>query len=255
MALFQRFAFTHRHHEHLLIACFPKSGSTYLSKVLREMAGLAKAYVSEPGPQNEQDLSATKLAAIRRRSVLQQHVKATRTNVELLLEHRMRPIVQTRNLFDVIVSLHDHFERDHRSLPCGYISQEYLRAGWDERVEYLIYLHLPWYFNFVLSWREAGSQLATYPLSYEQLFADQPGELARIAAFYNLAVTAAEVSAAIGRALKSDTRLNVGVTGRGREMLTPRHKQSIRQLAAISHITVDEAGNIASHDTRQSRAA
>ena len=46
------------HHEHVLIACFPKSGSTYLSKVLREMTGFKKAYVSEPGPQNEQDLCA-----------------------------------------------------------------------------------------------------------------------------------------------------------------------------------------------------
>jgi len=233
-----------RRHEHLLIACFPKSGSTYLSKALREMTGFRKAYVSEPGPQNEQDLCAAKLTRIRRRSVLQQHVKATRTNLELLVKLGMRPIVQTRNLFDVVVSLHDHFEPDHRSLPCGFISEDYLRMQWNERVDYLIHVHLPWYFNFVLSWREAARQIDICPITYEQLFADQPGELTRIAAFYGIRVSAQQVAEGIARAARSDTRLNVGIAGRGADMLSPRHKQAIRDLAGICRIEVSESGSI-----------
>ena len=40
---------------HILIACFPKSGSTYLSKVLQELTGYPEWYAAEPGDQNEQD--------------------------------------------------------------------------------------------------------------------------------------------------------------------------------------------------------
>ena len=232
--------------EHILIACFPKSGSTYLSKVLRETTGLAKAYVSEPGPQNEQDIAAGRLRRVRRRSVLQQHVKATRDNLELLVEHNMRPIVQTRNLFDVVASLHDHFQRDHRSLPCGYISEDYLRMPRGERLEYLIHIHLPWYFNFALSWREAARRISVCAITYEQLFSDQPAALQRITAFYGLHVTTGQIVEAISRASKCDTRLNVGVIGRGAEMLTEGHKQAIRRLALVCGLDVSSSGAIVS---------
>jgi hypothetical protein len=234
-----------RRHEHLLIACFPKSGSTYLSKVLREMTGFTKAYVSEPGPQNEQDLCAAKLTRLRHRSVMQQHVKATRTNLELLIKLGLRPIVQTRNLYDVVVSLHDHFEPDHRSLPCGFVSENYLRMAWNERIDYLIHVHLPWYFNFVLSWREAAQQIDVCPVTYEQFFADQPGELARIAAFYGIRASAEQVAQAMARAARANTRFNVGIAGRGAEMLTPRHKLAIHHLAGICRIDVSQSGSIA----------
>jgi hypothetical protein len=230
--------------EHLLIACFPKSGSTYLSKVLREMTGLRKAYVAEPGPQNEQDLCAKKLIGLRHRSVLQQHVKATGANLQLLVKLGMRPIVQTRNLFDVVVSLHDHLLQNHRSLPCGFVSEEYLRMAWNERMDYLIHLHLPWYFNFVLSWREAARQIDVYPITYEQLFADQRGELTRIAAYHGIRVSDQLVTEAMARAARSNTRLNVGIVGRGNEMLSSRHKQTIRLLADICQIKVSESGSI-----------
>src|SRR5207245_588328 len=63
--------------DHLFIACMPKSGSTYLHTVLREITGFRDAYVSEWGEQNEGDICERRLRRLRRRSVLQQHVKAT----------------------------------------------------------------------------------------------------------------------------------------------------------------------------------
>ncbi len=135
----------------LLIACFPKSGSTYLSKVLQKATGLKEDYLAEFGSQNEQDIVRRKLKRLWRRSVLQQHVKGTRTNVELLTSFGIRPIVQTRSLFDVVISLYDHFERENNSLPCGHVCADYWQMTFHERLDYLICVHLPWYFNFYLS--------------------------------------------------------------------------------------------------------
>ena len=152
-----------------------------------------------------------------------------------------------RNLYDTVISLHDHFEPDHRSLPCGYVSEEYLRMSWKERIDYLIHLHLPWYFNFVLSWREAARHIDICPVTYEEFFADQPGQLRRIAAFYGL--TASDC-ADRGRhdtrqPGRHDWRFNVGVAGRGSEMLSAAQKQAIRDQGAICRIDISPCGSLA----------
>ena len=56
-------SFARRNQGHILIACFPKSGSTYLSLVLQELTGFPDWYGAEPGDQNEQDLSRAGCAA------------------------------------------------------------------------------------------------------------------------------------------------------------------------------------------------
>jgi hypothetical protein len=230
---------------HILLACLPKSGSTYLSTVLRELTGYPYAFASEPGSQNEQDLSERRLNRLRRRAVLQHHLRATSTNVALLQMFGTRPIVQTRNFFDIVVSLHDHFEQNHRSLSCGHIPEEYWRLSWDERVTFLIHFHLPWFFNFVLSWREAARELDVCTVTYEQLFADQPRALRRIAAFYGLTVTEQQVAAAIERAKAKETRFNVGVGGRGIEQLGLHHRQAILRLADLCHEEMSATGDLA----------
>jgi hypothetical protein len=229
--------------KHILIACFPKSGSTYLSKVLQELTGYPKWYAADPGAQKEQDLSERRLHRPRRASVIQQHMKATHSNLELLEWYRMRPIVQTRNLFDTVASLHDHFEAHRASLSSGYISEDYLRMPWQERVDYLIHLHLPWYFNFLLSWREAAERLDICAVTYEEFFANQERELSRIADFYGIRASGDQIATAMSRAAACDTRFNVGISGRGAEMLTEDHKRDIYRMADSCHVEVDQSGN------------
>lgn len=229
---------------HILIACFPKSGSTYLSKVLQELTGYREWYAAEPGAQKEQDLSERRFYRPRRPAVIQQHLKATQANLELMLWYRMRPIVQTRNLFDVVASLHDHFQLHGHSLACGFVSEEYNRMPWQARVDYLIHLHLPWYFNFLLSWREATPRMEICELTYEELFANQERELRRIAEFFGIPASAEQIAEAIRRAKGRDTRLNIGVSGRGAEMLTEDHKRAIHHLAERCRVDIDELGNV-----------
>lgn len=230
--------------KHIFIACFPKSGSTYLSKVLQELTGYPGWYAAEPGEQKEQDLSERRLHRPRRPSIMQQHMRATQANLELLVWYRMRPIVQTRNLFDIVASLHDHFEQHGSGLSCGYISQDYLRMAWQERVDYLIHLHLPWYFNFLLSWRAAADRLELCHVTYEELFANQASELRRIADFYGIRVSNERIVAAIKRAAGRDTRFNVGISGRGAEMLNDDHKHAIYRLAEYCRVELDNSGNV-----------
>ena len=147
--------------------------------------------------------------------MIQQHVKATQTNLKWLLHYGVRPMVQTRSLFDVLPSLHDHFEREKNGLPCGYVGREFWSLSWNDRMEYLIRMHLPWYFNFLLSWREAGGRIETCPMTYEELFADPFGTLERILDFYRVTVSRQQIAAAMARTGQLNTRFNVGISGRG----------------------------------------
>ncbi len=232
--------------DHLFIACIPKSGSTYLHTVLREITGFGDAYVSELGDQNEGDICERRLRRLQQRSVLQQHVKATQTNLKWMQVHGVRPIIQTRSLFDVIPSIHDHLQKGQGGLPCGFEPADFWNRSWNDRCDYLINVHLPWYFNFLLSWREAASEIETCPVAYEDLFADQPGTLARILKFYAIAASPTDIVAAIARASRRNTRFNVGVSGRGNETLTPRHKLMIRNLAQLCGIELSETGRVVS---------
>jgi len=237
--------FRRRPFDDLLIACFPKSGSTYLSKVLQKATGLKEAYIAEFGPQNEQDIVRRKLKRLWRRSVLQQHLKGTRTNIEYLTNFGIRPIVQTRSLFDSVISLYDHFERDSNSLPCGHICAEYWRMTFQERVDYLIAFHLPWYFNFYVSWRDAAEKLEIFPLTYEDLFADKTARLTEVLNFYHFSIGPDQLGQAIAQTASAKTRFNVGVSGRGLEMLSKQHRQVIQRQAATCRLELDAKGSIA----------
>ncbi len=228
----------------LLIACFPKSGSTYLSKLLQAATGLPEAYLAELGPQREQDLARRKLRRHARRAVAQQHFKATQDNLALLEQFGIRPIVQTRSLFDVVVSLHDHYDRDAHSLPCGVISAAYAGMKFAERMDYLIAAHLPWYFNFYLSWREAVGRVEMLPLRYEDLVADPAGQLTAALRFYRFELGSERVAAALRKAGEAETRRNVGVAGRGLKLLDPRHREAIRRQANLVRLDVDEQGSL-----------
>ena len=107
-------------------------------------------------------------------------------------------------------------------------------AVWRERLDYLIHLHLPWYFNFVLSSREAARRIDVCHVTYETLFANQESELKRVLAFYEMQASDEEIEAAMVRAAAGETRFNVGVVGRGSQLLTDAttagHSSAGRQL-------------------------
>jgi len=218
---------------HIFVACFPKSGSTFLSKALQGLTGYPEYSSVEEYGHNEQDISRRKLGRARRLSVIQQHTKGTKSNLNILREFGMRPIVHVRNLFDVVISLHDHFYGEDHCFPTGYVHREFWRLPERDQFDYLIQMHLPWYFNFLISWHEAQRQFSLITTSYEELFTDTSGTLRRLADFYGLDADDAAIQRALEYASRQPTRLNKGVSGRGRQLLSPTQREAICRLAKV----------------------
>ena len=228
----------------LFIACFPKSGSTFLARLLSLATGFPTRDVLVSFGQRDQDICEHKLRRLTRPVVVQQHVKATDHNVELMHKYGIRPIVLVRNIFDVTVSLDDHLRREDHRMPTGFVHREYMTMDFDQRIEYLIRVHLPWYFNFFMSWREAADGLQAYPMTYEQMFANVRESLEEILGFCQVSVGQEAITAALEQVRHCDTRLNRGVSGRGEKVLSSRHKSAIRDLAAAWRIDATELASI-----------
>jgi hypothetical protein len=155
----------------------------------------------------------------------------------LLKEFNIKPIVLVRDVFDVVISLYDHIERGRHRSPTGYVHREYAGMSVDDKLLYLIRIHLPWYFNFLISWREAADEIDVFWLTYEELFSDQIETVSRILEFYGLPVTKDRIREAIDeltakRKSIEHVRFNVGIAGRG-QRLSPRHRQAILDIADV----------------------
>jgi hypothetical protein len=167
-------------------------------------------------------------------SVTQQHAKGGNENVSLLEKYNIKPIVQVRNIFDVTISLFDHIEKGRHVVPTGFVHKEYFSLPKEEKLLYLIRIHLPWYFNFFMSWREASQRVDVLWVTYEQLIRDQVGTISRILEFHQLPVDPNRIRHAMTEIAddRKTNRFNVGKAGRGQE-LPDRHKQAILDLAAV----------------------
>lgn len=219
--------------DHILVACFPKSGSTYLSHIIADLTGYTlRMVVPKAAPHNEQDINDVVLSEISNmNTVTHQHVKGTQRNLELIEKYGIKPIVLTRHILDVVVSAADHIEAEDRKMPMVYIHDTYFEMSREDKLMFLIRNILPWYFSFLISWQEASRTRDVYWTSYEVLFSEQECVLSEIAEFCSFAAGPADIQAARAKIEGSNkTRKNVGKTGRGQDM-PDTHKQAARDIA------------------------
>ena len=218
---------------HLLISCFPKSGSTLLLKMLCQATGYVSwPFVYEYGG-NEQDLYLPAIIdAYSFNTITQQHVRATRTNLRLVKNFGLKVVVLTRNIYDTLVSLHDHLISESLDIPMAYVDESFVRKTITERMDYLVDIVTPWYLNFFASWLKAATLLPQGDIvwiSYEELIRDKEGTVLRILTHCGLeSIDGLMHSIQLADA---SVRLNVGVSGRGQQFLNDLQRTRICEIA------------------------
>jgi tetratricopeptide (TPR) repeat protein len=220
---------------YLLVACMPKSGSTFLKNALLLSAGIPERMLSFAYMQNEQELHLPHVvAAAREVCVTQQHCRATDANIMVMQAFRIHPVVLVRNLFDIVASLYDFYDKG--ALPNTFFESCWPVLDRKQRLDLIIDHVVPWYVQFYVSWFKALEQrrLEGMWLSYEELMADKPALVARVHRFVGLDIADSEVARAVTflDQHKDMSRWNKGVSGRGRTTLDEAQKQRIRALAA-----------------------
>ena len=85
----------------IFIAGFPKSGSTYLSRILLDLSGYKDVHLAYNCGRNDQDIYRPYL--IKHHSIstfTAHHTRGTDSNIQLLNQFHLKPILNVRNIFD-----------------------------------------------------------------------------------------------------------------------------------------------------------
>ena len=220
--------------QHLFIACFPKSGSSFLRNALLHLTRYRDTYLFYAGSPNEHDLylpSLLEFATVN--TVTQQHARASEANIQLMQGFGIHPVVLVRNIFDALVSL-DDFYHSGASFSTFFFP-DYLKLTPESRLDLLIDHVAPWYLQFYASWTrvERDQRLRVHWLTYEDMIADKAAALRGILAFWGFAIEDEPLAAAL-RATEGEkkrNRFNQGVTGRGAKRFSAEQMQRIEALA------------------------
>jgi len=219
----------------VLIACMPKTGSTFLANVLASITEYPHHPLVYAHFRQEQDLYLPSLLkAIAIPTVTQQHVRATEANLELLQIFNVKPIVLVRNIFDTIVSFFDHLHKESVQVPAGYFNDEFFTFDDEKKFDMIIDVAGPWFIGFFASWQDAMAKgrCTMAWLTYEALFANLETAVSEILGFYEVTASQARIRESLQAARDHGSRFNKGVKGRGETRLTTSQKERVARLAA-----------------------
>jgi hypothetical protein len=180
----------------IIIACFPKSASTFLRNVIGEITGYTTNEFCVAYERNEQDLY-----------------------LPTLIDHAFTPVANHSPFFSM-----------------AYVDDSFAQLPPEEQLDMVIDLCMPWFISFYVSWYKVRQDnlLDTYWLTYEKLTDDKPAAVADICRFYGIETDRATIDKAIAtiEGNKKKSNLNVGVKGRGKAQLTDVQKQKIIKMAS-----------------------
>lgn len=203
-------------HHHLLVACMPKSGSTFLATVLGNLPEMQVVSLVPGFDRREQELDLSLLHAVQGLNyVAQHHIRFSRPTENLLRHFDIRPIVLVRNIFDVVMSIKDHFRNESIEGSMAYVIPE--MKQWEDREleRFIVHMMIPWYFNFYMSWLNCEAKCL---VRYEDLTNDPESVVASICNQVSLSVSPESIARAISISEKSPIRKNKGVAGRGEKL-------------------------------------
>jgi hypothetical protein len=233
----------------VLIACMPKTGSTYLTTLVGNLPGMRVAKLVPGYHRREQEICLQALndavkqtkhlreawrtipgeQRMRRPAgfVTQMHVRYSLPTAKIISEHEITPIVLVRNIFDIVASLADHLIDTAPYMAMGYVSTGMREWPKEQLHRFIAEMVIPWYLNFFMCWRDCANRKL---VTYEELLNDGRGTLQDIAAFAGFGVNEREIERAFRLTQRGNTRLNKGIAGRGAD-LAPAVKDRIRALA------------------------
>jgi len=214
--------------KHLLVACMPKSGSTFLTTILSNLNDFKRVHLVPQYGQREQELDVLKLISCDGYNyVAQHHLRNSQLTQELLEKFDVKLIVLVRNLYDITVSIRDHLRNESIIAPMGYLLPSMTSWPNEQLEEFIVDLVIPWYFNFYVGWQECSHKLI---LTYEELAATPNTVIEKISKHYNLGISKGEINSSLDKSNSAQTRKNVAKVGRG-EHLSDYCKQRINHMA------------------------
>ncbi len=232
----------------ILIACMPKSASTFLKSLLTNLPGFEEGFFSDASyDRKEQDLSPIAIRKFHRRflpgriCVAQHHVKYSRFTEKRMRKYDIFPVVLVRNIFDCMASLRDHIRNESPISPMAYFTEYHAELPNDELDEAIARLVVPWYIHFYMSWRNADRDFLW--VDYEDVRRNPievAGRILERAHVTHISDSDFEKALERVRGKKEKIRFNKGMPGRGHD-LSPAVKGIVLDMLKFYPETHDDA--------------
>lgn len=220
----------------IMIACFPKSGSTFISKVLASLNNYEYKYFFDiHNAPSEQNLSEILMFDnYEKKLVIHQHFLGTVESINILNKFNIRPVVCLRNIYDCLVSIKDHMHKEGKDWPFLFHAEnDFFNWNEEKQLDFIIQFACPWYITFYVSWMSAikNKLIDAHVIFYEDLLNDKSSEIGKIQSFYNNNTNIEKIKSVIEQIEgdSSKTRFNKGVTNRGTTILNESQKQKIKE--------------------------
>lgn len=238
----------------VLVACAPKSASTFIQDALFKAlslptAGLFTATLNAASgsalganlkEQEPDELALIRAGLNRTGYVAQHHARCSPYMARLLSFYNVRPIVTHRNILDTLVSMDDMVVecRVPGASSASYYFNDAMPGNFhtrarEDRLMMLAQRWTPWLVQFFITWKkcERMGLIKPFWISYEDDFlGDKQLLAARISAFLgvDMAATARLANAFEDRSNAGAKRLNKGVAGRGQDVPQAVRDQVLR---------------------------
>lgn len=224
----------------ILIACFPRSASNYLAYLISEATGYQRRVLKpEHGFFHDVIYLPKLIDQMLKKSVIDQHLRATSLTRTIFTELKIKPIILVRNIFDVVISYNDYISQrgygpldpDRKDLVPEFC-KDYCNFADSKKYDYLIDTVIPWYITFYVSWYHYtfnANAIEAYWIKYEDMVSNPQKILAEVFSFYDLSIPPSKINSLLAQNEK--VNYNVGIAGRG-DRLSDIQKDKIKKLAS-----------------------
>ena len=232
----------------VFLICAPKSGSTWLTKILENVLGWPSIKLLPAYGNREQELDLSELIANNVSGKVfspHQHLRYSDYTEKILSMLDSHVILQVRDIYDTIMSYRDHMNNENVKVPAAFMNDE----NWDllndaEKLSFVVDLVVPWYFNFYCGWttsdlyKQGRVKVITYNIMKENTFST----VSNILDYIGESTENSIIEKAISQIAKKNTRKNKGVSGRGDSIPDSLRKQVINYTKYYPKINFDLLG-------------
>ena len=216
--------------KYVLVACQPKSASTYLTRSLANLPGCRTASFVPGYDRREQEICETRLKRYRFRwnkaIIAQHHVRYSKPTAKLIDKYNIATVVLFRCYYDSIISIRDHIRNESVISPMGYLDETHCKLPNEELEDMIARIMIPWYIDFYMTWRETKGVCF---VNYDELIGKPLETQKRVVEFTGLEFSDETIRHAFSLPKGKETRLNKGVSGRGQN-LSKQTKQYVIDL-------------------------
>ncbi|GAB4164369.1 MAG: hypothetical protein Tsb0033_25670 [Winogradskyella sp.] len=219
---------------HILIACLPKSGSTFLSDALVNATNFEFVQFQPIRGTNEHNIDPDIfLSSLNKNTVSQLHIKPNDSNNRFFLKYNVKVVFLIRRISDSIRSFHKHILEESDKWFMFTSVPNFKEWDIKKQYDFLIDLVVPWYINFITSWKMEiqKGDIDILEVDYDEFNADNKGTIEKILNFYRLGEFNKNISRALDTSYKKGKALRLN-----KKTVDVEYEFSSEQLSKISSL-------------------